>query len=329
MDPENPDSALKISRKVFKELPNSLSLLRDKITHEWKLFIHTHTTPETKRENIIGMGGEKKFKELIPLDISVGKTVVGMWLMGGVQPARECIRQIGLHRLFRGVGTPVVHSLHNYKNVNAQGYTAHKVDLIMKGYSLDGGAIVKGEEMNPEGYQVLMKKVMIQITTALVRMISLGYCHLDIKPENFFISLLKDEETTDIEATLGDFRTVFNFNEKNVKELYSYESTERYLPPEASDYFGIRDEIVDVQKKYKVSDSDFIIARDIYALGISFYEMYNKVDIADPINRANLDVFVTNEPSDKKSIDHLIWEMIRPEPRERPKPIDILIHLNT
>ncbi|MDP1834703.1 MAG: hypothetical protein Q8K75_02130 [Chlamydiales bacterium] len=332
----NPDGAIKLSRKIFKELPNSLTVVVNATTKQQTVFIHTHQKNE-KGDNILGQGAEKAYKSLVPMDPKVGQTVVGMWMMGGTKPTEECARQVKYHQEFKGVGTPILHSFHNYKKDPNAPRTVQRLGLIAKSYRNDVGKLIESKEVSAQKGPRFNLEGMKQVGNAWGRMVSKGYCHCDIKPDNIFYNTVEGKEqgaaggkSEEMEAVLGDYGAVYQFNtSRPLSNLHKMEGTIDYHAPERKDYDAIAKGSINIRRKFGMKPAEFIVAGDVYALGLTFYEWHTKNSIINEEGRNEFKLFQQHEPQDKGSMEHLIWSMVQTKPKNRPTANEFLRRLNS
>ena len=176
--------------------------------------------------------------------------------------------------------------------------------------------------------------------------------HCDIKPEN----ILLEGDGEFVKAAITDFGLAFH--EDNIHDLLKYQGTPDYLAPE---FCKVHDDLEGFIRNHRnFLDHDFVVPPhfvddlkgrgldlisskiDVWSMGCVFYLLwYRKVprwleytrkchrekDYYPIISHYMQKWFP--EPENPLSINHLIWEMLRPHPDERISSEDAFKKMET
>jgi hypothetical protein len=141
-----------------------------------------------------------------------------------------------------------------------------------------------------------------------------SYSHNDIKPDNI---LVRKNENGELEAKLGDL----GFAEK--------------LDPEAPRHAVIGLPVYESPEKRANKEIGDRFKDDVWAMGISLYEMRHGAlppqlrgsrSEINQVLKTNPESIRGKEP-EKNSLDHIIWQMLEPDPAKRPTSTVVLQEL--
>lgn len=193
-----------------------------------------------------------------------------------------------------------------------------KTRIILKLYGRgDLRKIIRSQELTSE----LKKKIVRQLLEAILRLHQKGLLHRDINARNVFLT-----SGDKIHAHIGDLSSICYANSGLI--CAEHRTTCWYAPPEYAKAF-----LKDFAEKSVIDDyllpsleKATTYKLDVWSLGCLFYEMYYKKRMPWAIDEHQLDVFKRvaslevdwwPEPKMKSSIFHLIWEMLRVNPKDR------------
>lgn len=147
--------------------------------------------------------------------------------------------------------------------------------------------------------------------------------HFDIKPDNIFVNY-DPENPNEIDARIADFDLahIFKQDEDEEEPIVMKGSPECMSPEMANANKGIK-------------NFEDAVKADIYSLGVTFYKAYKGSELIttykDFENGKQCIDYVANltyelmdseldfpESNDPNSLEHLIWEMVNPDPLGRP-----------
>jgi serine/threonine protein kinase len=154
------------------------------------------------------------------------------------------------------------------------------------------------------------KRYILHLLTGLAALHDKKIAHRDIKPAN--INIIEDKTTHEDSANLADL----DFATR--KDKPSNKGTPLYCAPEIL--------------KGKNKNNNDLLRGDVYSLGSTLYELFHGTHLwYDPDDESAADMLFKQLPSMsirklletfpepiKNTLDHLLWEMMHPDPSKRP-----------
>lgn len=161
------------------------------------------------------------------------------------------------------------------------------------------------------------EKIFNDLIGALLFLHNNGYLHRDIKPENIFLGKTNEEES--LHAFLGDFG--FTCKTTDEEQKRKAVGSPHYISPEYAQALQTS------HKNPNIINLVTTEARDVWSLGLTlaitlnfFIPPWMKIEFSDEEGPQLLQM-ISNytelpEPS-KNSPEHIIWRMLKKDPRER------------
>ncbi|MCB1111478.1 MAG: protein kinase [Chlamydiales bacterium] len=199
----------------------------------------------------------------------------------------------------------------------------HKIGVVEKGYNKDLqkeefrlGHLMKlypGGDLEGKAGKIADKDQQVsyayQAASALAFGHEKGFTFHDVSPDNFFIE--------DGRLVLSDFGTVrenvHEMDDKDIKGKY------RYFSPEINRYLDKKSNTHDNQLLTE-NPRRFFQGHDVFAWGVTMHQMIHGKDEFPPEAPDRSGNYErSEEPADKNSLEHIIWEALDPVVNDRPQ----------
>ncbi len=297
---------IKISRKQFPELKSSLLIEKTgKNISDIKIYSYIHGS-----KGILGKGGSKTAKYVEEMNGNE-KLVVSKFHFATVDYIKKTFPEM-LESLKELKDTTHV-SGGTFAALNSFTCNIDYPVIINKFGEMDLHKEIKKKELTKE----VKNKYAKELLQGLVEMHEKGIVHLDIKPENVFI-IKGIAHLSDLDFARYTWK----------KEEDKIAGTSTHIAPEFA--------------KRKVKNIEGLKAADVYSTGITLYELFEeKHPWFVPKGNITAKEYLQNElmkmskfkfkktfpEPEKRTIEHLVWEMKHLDPKKRPTAQEALDRL--
>lgn len=328
---ETGDFAAHIARSTYRELTWSYIVTREggvlkiqrqfhankKYANQVRRMWHGEVSPERGK---IGEGGVKEAHKVA--DIETGKIEVrGVVIRGKAQQ-----QAIEAAKALKGKRHLCLGNFLRYTKKYKSGGKVEK-EVFMSPFMEEGDALALTEKLKgrtDELAQKIRAKAMLQMAMGVKDVHDEGWCHLDIKVDNFFVSGSDNPDTLDVRLADFDFAMKLGMAD-GIRDQRGSPFT---MAPEIYDRTAMGSE---GGKK-----------ADIYSLGMTLWELETG-DMA-PFNETGPNKFsppeniivlqqrlsdngVSLNPAERTPLQNLIIRMINPDPNQRPTIDQVITEL--